>query len=429
MQTGMNKKIKVLVFPCGSENASEIHQSLRYSLHVELVGASSVEDYGRFRFKRYVGGLPNIRDREFDQAFADLIARLKIDLVFATHDSVLEYLAPKASQMGFFLVNGDLDAAATARQKSVTYRLFQECPWVPKTFASAEQVDEWPIVVKPDRGQGGQAVALATGFDDAARLAVSVRDPVFVEYLPGEELTVDCFSDRKRTLLWVGPRTRERVRAGITMRSQLQPLTPEIDAIAKTINARLNLRGPWFFQIKGDTEGRWKLLEISCRVGGAMVAQRAQGINFPLMAVHDYLGRDLATLPNRHIRLIERCIATRAQLDFEYDNVFVDLDDTLIIDGHPNPIALAFLYQSASDGKQITLLTRHALDVTHTLRSARIAPELFDKIVRLGPDDAKADYVTAKSIFIDNHFPERAGVASACGVPVLDVDALEFFIR
>ena len=213
------------------------------------------------------------------------------------------------------------------------------------------------------------------------------------------------------------------------MRSNLQPLTTEIEGIAATINVRLKLRGPWFFQLKEDCGSQWKLLEISCRVGGAMVAQRARGINLPLMAVHDYLGRDLVTLPVRQVSLIDRNIATRAQLDFDYDVVFVDLDDTLIIDGHANPIALAFLYQSVRDGKQVRLLTRHARDLAQTLRSARIAPELFDQIIHLGADDRKADHVTPNSIFIDNHFPERESVAHAHSVPVFDIDALEFFVR
>ena len=140
------------------------------------------------------------------------------------------------------------------------------------------------------------------------------------------------------------------------MRSRFLVPTPEIETIASTIHERLSLRGPWFFQLKGDRNGRWKLLEISCRVAGAMVAQRARGINLPLMAVHDYLDRSLTTLPLPQVKLIERNIATRAELDYEYDTVFVDLDDTLIVDDFANATVLAFLYQSFRDGKQIKLI-------------------------------------------------------------------------
>src|SRR5204863_4782695 len=133
----------------------------------------------------------------------------------------------------------------------------------------------------------------------------SIAEPLLVEYLPGDEITVDCFSDRNRNLIWIGARTRERVKAGITMRSTFLKLTPDIDAIARKLNDGLTLRGPWFFQLRADRNHEWKLLETSCRVAGAMAAQRAKGINLPLMAVQDYLGRSLISLPIPEINLIE----------------------------------------------------------------------------------------------------------------------------
>ncbi len=425
----MNKKVRVLVFPCGSENATEIYQALRYSLHVELFGASSVDDHGRFRFDRYTGDLPKIGDEAFDNAFFGLTSRLDIDVVFATHDTVLEYLSERAHQMRCMLVNGDPESAKIARRKSATYAHFAESNWVPRVFSSVDEVPEWPIIVKPDLGQGGQGVSLVRGRQQALDAIREVHDPILVEYLPGNEITVDCFTDRKGRLIWAGPRTRERIRAGITMRSKLLDLTSEIDGIARDINDRLRLRGPWFFQLKAGHNERWKLLEISCRVAGTMVAQRARGINLPLMTVQDFLERDVVALNNPHVELVERSIATRTLLDFVYDTVFVDLDDTLILNGHAVPQTMAFLYQSIASGKKINLITRHRFDVAKTLASARIALAIFDKIIVVGEGESKADHMMPTSIFIDNHFPERMDVAKRLAIPVLDVDMIEFLIR
>ncbi|MFC4274311.1 ATP-grasp domain-containing protein [Achromobacter aloeverae] len=424
------KKVRVLVFPCGSENAAEVHQALRYSVHVEILGASSVEDHGRFRFDNYIGGVPNIADPSFDQAFHRIIIENRIDLVFATHDSVLNHLAPRAKCMGFFLVNGDPEAAAVARSKRRTYALFSGLDWAPATWASPEDVPQWPVVIKPDEGQGGQGVSLVHDLGQARAVLAQGPDNLIVEYLPGAELTVDCFSDADGALVWVGPRTRERVRAGISMRCQLWPeSSPEISAIAGEINGRLRLRGPWFFQLKADSLGRWKLLEICCRIAGSMVAQRARGVNLPLMAVQDYLGRKLAALPSGAVSVVDRNIATRAALDVEFDTVFVDLDDTLVMNGHAVPIVLAFLHQCVAQGKRIKLITRHAAIVGETLAAAHIAPTLFDEIIHLRNGEPKGDYVSPRSIFIDNYFPDRLDVARKTGVPVLDVDAVEFFLR
>lgn len=422
-------KTRILIFPCGAENASEIYQSLRYSIHVELYGASSTDDHGRFRFERYRGGLPRIQCPDFDDTFRQLIEEWGIDLVFATHDTVHEHLAPRAAVMGLHLVNGDPEAARTARRKSLTYALFAGEPWVPRVYEAPHRIDHWPVVVKPDLGQGGQQVTIARDAADLRRAVSAVEEPLLVEYLPGEELTVDCFTDRRGELLWVGARTRERVRAGITMRSRLIGADPAINAIAKTINARLTLRGPWFFQVKQAASGELKLLELCCRMAGTMVAQRARGINLPLMAVQDFLGRDLAVLPEPRVRTIDRAIATRAELDYAFDTVFVDLDDTLVIDGKVTPLVVQFLYQMRNEGKRVVLITRHAYDCAETLGAARLAESLFDEVLHITDGSPKSDHVKGPAIFIDNHFPERLDVSRKHGIPVMDVDMLEFFVR
>jgi hypothetical protein len=422
------KKVQVLVFPCGSENATEIYKSLRYSVHVNISGASSVDDHGRFSFDRYFGGLPSIHDEDFDDIFSSLIARENIDVVFATHDTVCAYLAPKAQKMGFFLINGDAESNAIARQKSSTYETFSGLPWVPKVYSSIETIGEWPIIIKPDFGQGGQGVTLARDFERARALSLEISNPVFVEYLPGDELTVDCFTDRKKRLVHVGARTRERVKAGISMRSRIINSSPIVNNIAEEINTRVNFRGPWFFQLKQDKCGNWKLLEISCRVAGAMVSQRARGINLPLMAIQDYLDRDVLPLPNDDIALVDRCIETKIEFKYEFESVYIDLDDTLIINGKAAHEVVSFLYKMLEDGKKIILITRHEGEIAQTLAAVRISDKLFDEIIHLTDGQSKADYVKQKSIFIDNHFPERLAVARKVSVPVFDVDALQFFL-
>lgn len=425
----MSKKLKVLVFPCGSENATEIHNALRYSVHVDLYGASSMEDHGRFTFKKYIGELPNISEKNFDNIFSHLISKLQIDLIFATHDTVHEYLSTRASSMGFHLVNGDKKSALIARRKSLTYELFSDLPWAPIVFKNPSCITNWPVIAKPDCGQGGQGVTLIQGPDAAKEIDSTIQDPVWMEHLIGDEITVDCFTDRNRNLLWFGPRTRERIKAGIAMRSNFLPRAEAIKEIATAINQRVMFRGPWFFQLKKDKFSQWKLLEFSCRVAGSMVAQRAKGINLPLMTIQDFLNRDLTTLPNDCIQLIDRKISTRAELNFDYEHVYIDLDETLIIDGKAVPMVLAFVYQSITEGKKVKLITRHAGDIQKTLTKAKICHELFDEIIHITDGSKKSKFITEKSIFIDNHFPERLDIALNTKIPTLDVDTLEFFLK
>ncbi|MDH0050807.1 ATP-grasp domain-containing protein [Comamonas terrigena] len=425
----MSKKLKVLVFPCGSENATEIHSALRYSVHVDIYGASSIEDHGRYTFEKYIGDLPNISEKNFDEVFSHLISKLHIDIIFATHDTVHEYLSTRSSTMGFHLVNGDQKSAIIARKKSLTYELFSDLPWAPIVFKDPSYITDWPVIAKPDCGQGGQGVKLVHSLDDAKKIESTIQDPVWMEYLTGDEITVDCFTDRNRNLLWVGPRTRERIKAGISMRSTFLPPTESIREIATTINQRVTFRGPWFFQLKKDNFSQWKLLEFSCRVAGTMVSQRAKGINLPLMTIQDFLNRNLTTLPNKFIRLIDRKISTRAELNFDYEKVYIDLDETLIINNKAVPTVLSFVYQSIANGKKIILITRHTRDIKKSLASAKICIDIFDEIIHVKDGSYKSIFIHGKSIFIDNHFPERLDVALQKKIPTLDVDTLEFFIK
>ncbi|HDT5731837.1 TPA: carbamoyl-phosphate synthase large subunit, partial [Enterobacter roggenkampii] len=99
-------KINVLVFPCGSENASEIFDALKYSLHVNLFGASSIEDFGRLNYSNYIPDVPFINDENFDAHFNEIISKNDIQVVFATHDSVAVKLS-KLKNKNFYLVNGN----------------------------------------------------------------------------------------------------------------------------------------------------------------------------------------------------------------------------------------------------------------------------------------------------------------------------------
>jgi hypothetical protein len=419
-------RINVLVFPCGAENALEIHQALAHSVHVKLFGASSVDDHGRMMFSNYAGDLPRINADNFDDAFSALLARWNISLVFATHDTVQEYLANRIQNWNVALVNGDAQTARVSRHKSLTYALFADQPWVPHVYADSGSIHEWPVVVKPDLGQGGQHITIAESVEQVRAALKRVGAPVMVEYLPGEEITVDCFTDRNRQIVWVGPRSRERVKAGISMRCRPLDVSPQILAIASVINERLRLRGPWFFQLKKDPQDQWKLLEISCRVAGAMVTQRARGLNLPLMAVHDFMERSVSALPISGVKLIERRLATSVELSADFDSVYIDFDETVIMEGCAIPSTMAFLYRMLAKGKRLILLTRHAGDPLAALAHARVDPNLFDEIIHLQQGQKKSASIFGKSIFVDNHFPERLDVATTCAIPVFDVDALEF---
>ena len=88
----------------------------------------------------------------------------------------------------------------------------------------------------------------------------------------------------------MGARSRDRIQMGIAFRSTRVPATDEIYQMAKILNGRLSFLGAWYFQVKEDKEGQYKLLEISCRQSGTMTLYRHLGINFPMLGVFELMG-------------------------------------------------------------------------------------------------------------------------------------------
>ena len=182
--------VRVLVFPAGTEVGLEIGRALERSLNVRLHGAGSRDDHGALAFARYAT-LPSIADPDFDARFAALLAHWEIELVFASHDDVQEYLAPRIAAWGAGLVNGDPQACQVARSKSATLAAFADLEWTPHRHHDVAAIDRWPVAVKPDRGQGGQGFTRAADATALAQAMAGVEQPLVTEFLPGEEITLD----------------------------------------------------------------------------------------------------------------------------------------------------------------------------------------------------------------------------------------------
>src|SRR5208282_5242795 len=113
----------------------------------------------------------------------------------------------------------------------------------------------------------------------------------------------------------------------------------------------------------------------------------------------------------------------------EYEDVYIDLDDTVIRDGQVNLLAAAFLYQCRGRGVRLHVLSRHAGDIHETLHRFAIE-QLFDTVTQVPDSSCKSEYILGRSaIFIDDSFAERKRVHERLGIPTFAPDALESLIQ
>ena len=250
------------------------------------------------------------------------------------------------------------------------------------------------------------------------------------EFLPGEELSVDCFTDFNGDLLFIGPRTRERVQMGISFRSTAVDVDDEISFIARSINDKLALNGAWFFQIKRDRNGMFKLLEFAPRQSSTMGLYRHAGINFALLSLFNAQQIPVQILRNDYPLQLDRCLYNRFRAGLVYQRVYIDFDETLIADGQVHDRVMAFLFQCRNRKIEIVLITKHRYDIDETLKAFGIARSLFSDIVHLSDEQSKWNHIDPEgSIFIDNYWFDRREVKEKLGIPVFDVDAVECLLR
>ena len=224
------------------------------------------------------------------------------------------------------------------------------------------------MFIKPDIGAGGKGATIVNSVEQLNTILKTSNNMVICQYLPGNELTVDCFTDRKGQLLFIGPRTRDRITMGISFNSKKVPLTNEIEQIANDLNNLFKFRGAWFFQVKQDYDGNYKLMEFSVRMAGTMALYRELGINFALLSLFDAMNMDIKLLYSDLNIELSRRLQNSYTIDYYYENVYIDFDDTIIVQNKVNTIAMQFIYQCINKNKKIILLSKHSTDLLLDLK-------------------------------------------------------------
>lgn len=418
------KKRNVLVFPAGTEIGLEIFHALKDCKEVNLYGAGQdIPNHARFIYSQY-HILPAIYEKNWFDSLLELCSSLAIDYIFPAYDDVLVALIRQQELLPASVITSPLETCELTRSKSQTYRYFKDRIRVPRLYNSPESVTRYPVLVKPDRGQGSLGVRRVDNASQLFTAISTVKDAIICEYLPGEEYTVDCFSDRDLGLLFAGARSRRKMRNGISVNT-ISCQQSEITGIAELISGELDIRGGWFFQLKRAENGELALLEVAPRIAGSMALHRVMGINFPLLSIFEHERLPLTILANPGEIEMDRALSNRFRHKISFNNVYMGFDETLLCKGKVNTMLIKLIYQCIDSEKQIKLVTRHKGDLEQILLRHRLSG-LFDEVLHVQKGQPKSEYITEKdAIFIDSSFSDRLEVANACGIPTFDCSMIE----
>lgn len=401
----------------------EIHNALKYSKFVKLFGANSFPAHEEFVFENYIPEPAPFADSpELVPYLNRIIDEHRIDWIYPAHDSVLLALAEQREQLHCQIIAPATKTVQICRDKNKTYDYFNGKWYITNYYRSADEVLSYPVFIKPTVGQGATD---ARRIDDRAHLEEAIAsgtEYAICEFLPGNEYTIDCFTDRNRKLIFANFRMRDIITSGIAVQSHPMPVDEEVWRIAEDINSCLEFKGSWFFQLKKNSRGEYKLLEIAPRIAGTTTVTRNLGVNLEMLTVFTFCGYDVEILNNGNQEVMNRAFDRCFKTDIAYDVVYLNFEDTLIVHGKVNAELIRFLYQVKNQNKKAVLFKPNEV----SLDDYCISEKLFDEVL----DDSfetKVKRAANDGIYIDESFRARKYFHEQ-GIPVFELCMVESLI-
>lgn len=423
----------VLIYPGNSYPAEEIYYCLNKSLRYRPIIGNHGEAHAQYITNNFYSDLPLVNDENFIHIMNEFINKNEVSFMIPTHDTVADYLMKHEKEINCTIVCSCSETAEICRHKEQTYFVLKGCNFLPRIYSPNAENIEFPVFAKDDIGQGGKNAGVINSKNELNQLlANNDINYVISEYLPGSEISIDCFTDRHGKLQFCQPRLRETILTGMSGRSRILECSKDILDMASTINSKIRFRGYWYFQCKKDTSGKYKLMEISTRFAGTYSLSKNLDVNLPLLALTDFEDIDVKIVPNKYGISADRGYINRYKLDIQYDRVYLDFDDTLVFDRKTYIIpTMAFLFQCINENKEIIILTRHAFDIQETMKSLHLDTKLFTDIIEVESNKRKSDYISTdkQSILIDNSFAERLDVKENAGIPTFDICNLDCLLE
>jgi len=221
----------------------------------------------------------------WDEVF-DIIIKEKITIILPTGDSDIKHFSKHKEQLnklGVTVFMSDYNSIIKCQDKKL---FFDYCySKFPLPFTSSNYKDlKFPMFAKPEYGSGSRGVKVCHKISDIKTLdkEESVHrssNYLFQEYLPGQEYTVDVLCDLESNPIIVVPRKRLQIKAGISSKGQVIK-HKQIENLCKDLCLYLNLKGPVCIQLKDDSKGNPKFIEVNPRLGGGTYFSTLAGVNF-----------------------------------------------------------------------------------------------------------------------------------------------------
>lgn len=408
--------MKVLLAPGTTGIAKEIFNSLFACKNIELYGCGfDLSKAKEMKYEKFFYVSESNSRGQVLESIATIVKNSGINAIFVCHDEWLREISISElhSYVSTKVVNFPTKESSHLLSKRETYKKMAGRIFTPTTYESVEEIAKYPLFLKPDRGQGSRGTKMIYAPSDLSDITISNgsiirKENLLCEFLPGEEFTIDCFSNSAHKLLYSLARKRVLVSEGIASETHTVRL-PEISAWLAEISESFKLSGAWFAQFKRSDEGNLKLLEVGIRVAGASGINRALGVNLALMSLHQFLGHPIEIINQYHYAIYWQKSNT-VKIDYNFKNAFIDFDDTITHKSKINRKVVEGIKKWKELGIEISIITRSRVDISQQISDIGLK-NCISAIIYVG-EERKSSKITCSDnfVFVDDSFRERQDV-------------------
>ncbi len=217
--------------------------------------------------------VPRFDDAGYVPALRELCDEFGVGAVIPLTDLDLEVLARARSEGALPALVPDPEIARATFDKYDAHLLLEQLGLPsPPTVLPGEEIEHFPVMIKPRQGSGARSIHRA---DDARAVAFFVdyvKEPTMAQRLmDGPEFSIDCLCDLDGRCLNAIPRTMIESRGGESIKGTVIG-DPELIDLGRRVVEALGVRGPCTVQVFRDLNIGLGITDVNTRFGGAFPA-------------------------------------------------------------------------------------------------------------------------------------------------------------